>query len=55
MALVILINHLSLCMAIRLLLEKYYDNKKFRSPFHWVNFPLTQPQVATQQQQKIGI
>ena len=35
-----------------LLLVKWYDKKMVKSPFNCVIFPLTQPQVARQQQQK---
>ena len=34
------------CRANRLLLVKYYDNKKVKSPYNWVISPLTQPEVA---------
>ena len=40
------------CRANRLLLVKCYDSKKVKSPYKWVIYPLTQPQVANQQQQK---
>ena len=33
-------------------LEKCYDNKMVKSPYNCVIFPLTQPQVANQQQQQ---
>ena len=40
-------------LADRLLLVKCYDKKWFKSPFNCVViFPLTQPQVANQQQQQ---
>ena len=35
-----------------LLLVKCYDKKMVKSPYNCVIFPLTQPQVANQQQQK---
>ena len=35
-----------------LLLAKCYDKKQFMSPYNWVIYPLTQPQVANQQQKK---
>ena len=38
--------------AVRLLLIKCYDKKWFMSPYNWVINPLTQPQVANQQQKK---
>ena len=37
------------CRANRLLLVRCYDNKKVKSPYNWVIYPLTQPQVANQQ------
>ena len=40
------------CRANRLLLVKCCDNKKVKSPYNWVIFLLTQPQVANQQQQQ---
>ena len=40
------------CRANRLLLVKFYDNKKVKSPYNWVISLLTQPQVANQQQQQ---
>ena len=42
------------CRANRLLLVKCYDNKKVESPYNWVISPLTQPQVANQQNRKKG-
>ena len=35
--------------AVMLLLVKCYDKKWFLSPYNWVIYPLTQPQVANQQ------
>ena len=43
------------CRTNRLLLVKYYDNKKVKSPHNWVISPLTQPQVANQQKKVISI
>ena len=43
---------LRLYWATRLLLVKCYVNKMVKSPYSWVISPLTQPQVANQQQQK---
>ena len=40
------------CRANRLLLVKFYDNKKVKPSYNWIISPLTQPQVAKQQQQK---
>ena len=34
--------------AVMLLLAKCYDKKWFISPYNWVIYPLTQPQVANQ-------
>ena len=34
------------------LMVKCYDKKMVKSPFNWVIFPLTQLQVANQQQQQ---
>ena len=34
------------------LLVKFNDNKMVKSPYNCVIFPLTQPQVGNQQQQK---
>ena len=42
-------------IAIMLLLVKCYDNKMVKSPCNLVNFLLTQPQVANQQQQKKNV
>ena len=41
-------------IADRQLLVKCYDIKMVKSPYNCVIFPLTQPQVANQQQKKIG-
>ena len=38
--------------AVLLLLVKCYDKKWFMSPYNWVIYPLTQPQVANQQKKK---
>ena len=38
--------------AVMLLLVKCYDKKWFMSPYNWVIYPLTQPQVANQQKKK---
>ena len=40
------------CRANGLLLVKCYNNKKVLSPYNWVISPLTQPEVANQQQKK---
>ena len=39
--------------ANRLLLVNCYDNKKVKSPYNWAISPLTQPQVANQQKNKL--
>ena len=39
-------------MADRQLLVKCYDDKMVKSPFSWVIFPLTQPQVVNQKKKK---
>ena len=39
-------------IALVLVLVKCYDNKMVKSPYNWVIYPLTQPQMANQQQQK---
>ena len=46
------INNDVVRLSSMLLLVKCYDKKMVKSPFNCVIFPLTQPQVARQQQQK---